>query len=189
MVTLFCVYSDDEDNRCAHCDNWYGVITSRYWILERSSIYFEATIWYTHTPNKSFNILYMSLVRFCRKYNIAPPHGPYTPQWNHSSEDHQSDKLLYFICAVCNLAPFTTHMWGWYGVDLRIFVLRIVRLVPFLTETFTVIIYYTNESLSQLIICRIANFETFGQLVPILCMLIWNNIIPGVCIPIYVLFK
>ena len=112
----------------------------------------------------------------------------YILQSNNSLEDHWSDQLWYFIRAVCTLALYNTQL----GIILCIFANldpRIVRRVPFLTETFTVLSYYTDKSLSCIRIRQITNIETFGKFVPILCMTICNNIIPGVWLLINIWVK
>ena len=116
MVTLFCVYSDYVDHRCAQYNNWYGIITLSYWILEKSSDFIEATIRYTNLPNKIFNIFYMLLLRFCREYNLAPPWA--FTLFNPIILQKITD-LIHCDLWFMRYIPwhFTTHSWGYSGID------------------------------------------------------------------------
>ena len=187
MITLFCVYSDYVYHRWAYCDNWYGVITSRYWILEKSSDFIEATIRYTHAPNKIFDLFYMLLVRFCHEYNLAHP-------WAFTL---LNQIILQKITNMIHYDPwfmwsvpwhFTTNRWGFSSVD-REFVPEDCTMRSLFAEIVPVNFDYTDESLSWISRLRVTNSEPFFQFTPIFCMIIYSNIIPGVCLPIDLSFE
>ena len=113
--------------------------------------------------------------------------GLYTPIYNCSSADHQYDTLLSLVHAVHTLALYNIQV-GMIQCRSRIRT-QVLYDACYFCRNSTSTFYYTDESLSQLIIHRITNFYTFIPLVPILCMIICNNIIPGVYLPINLWFK
>ena len=83
---------------------------------------------------------------------------------------------------------FTTYMWGCSCYD-RKSAPEDCTMRALFSETVPVLFYYTDKSLSQLIRRCFTNFETFSQFFPVLCMIICNNIITGVCLPMDLWFK
>ena len=114
------------------------------------------------------------------------PHGPLhsSIQLFFGSDLIHSDPL----CMWSVPWHFTTQRWGCSIVDHE-FVPEDCTAHSLFAETVPVLFYFTDESLSWLSRRCITNFETFSQFVPILCMIIFNNLIPRVCLPIDFWFK
>ena len=126
-------------------------------------------------------------MRFCRRHNLAP-------QWaftllNPIILQQITNLIHYDVWFMLSIHwHFTTHRWVCYSVDCK-FVTEYCTTHALFEETYPVLLYYTDESLSRRRIRHINNFDTFSQFFPILCIIICNNIIPGVCLPIDLWFK
>ena len=92
------------------------------------------------------------------------------------------------IHAVRNLALKNTQV-GMIRCRFTFLYLRIVWPLPFLFRSSPGTFLLYRRISYCLRICHITNFETFSQFIPILCLIICNNIITGMCLLIDPWFK
>ena len=107
---------------------------------------------------------------------FGSPMGLYTPQYNHSSAYHWSDPLWSLIHVVHILALYNIQV-GMIRCRSRICTGVFSDACPF-CRNIPITFYYIDESLSRISRRRITNFDNFSQFIPILYMIICNNIIP-----------
>ena len=165
MVTQFLIHSDYVDHRCACFNYLYIIITSRYWILERSSDFIEATIQCTHAPNKIFNLSYMLLERFFCEYVLGPPWA--FTLLNTIILQHTTDLIHYDLWFMwCIYWHFTTYRWGWYGVDHE-FVPEYFQMRALFVETFPLLfiilmsLYLESaDAVSPILITLVNSFQS-----------------------------